>query len=276
MIKINRNGIALFLIALLMVLSACQKTKVECTKSSECLQKTCNVPKCDANKCVYSLQKNCCGNGLQDETENGKPGNKCTCPQDYGKCDGKGRVKAQGRLQNTTYLYYHCSKEDKCIFGINEKDIEIQNFPDTISAGFFKAGMLVTFNKPFDIDKDSLKIKISLDDLGKDILPPIELTKLKLFYSSELSRTEQQIAEKELQSKLISIGDEVLIEAPMNLGFRPREVEETGTFRYSIDYRYAKHVASGRSLDGLTIYTNETARNTFNSVAKPIFFVKSE
>lgn len=273
----KRSGIIFFLfIILLLVLGACQKKEVECKASSDCLQKTCYVSKCDNNKCMYNLQKNCCGNGQQDEIENGKPGDKCTCPQDYGKCEGRTKVKVGGRLQNTTYLYYYCSEDNECIFGVKEEDIEIQNFPDTISVGYFKASVLVTYNKPIDVDKDTFAFKISLDDFNKDLVPPLELTKLRLFYSSELSRAEQVVAETELDGKLTNLGDEVLIETPLNLGYRPRELEETGSFRYSIDYTYTKHVASGRAPDGSITYSDEPVRATFNSLAKPVFFVKSE
>lgn len=275
LIKIKRKYIILFLLILIVIVaSACKKEKVECTTSADCLHKTCSVSKCDQNKCSYSLQRNCCGNGLQDEIENGKPGNKCTCPQDYGKCEGKGKVKAAGRLQNTTYLYYYCNEENECIFAVKDEDIEIQNFPDTISIGFFKASMLVTYNKPTSIIKDTFKFKISLDDLSKELVPPIQLIKLKLYYSSELSRTEQLIAEKELDSKLTNIGDEVLIETPLNLGYKPREAEETGVFRYGIDYTYIKRVMAGKDINGSIIYTNEPIRTTFNSLGKPVFFVR--
>ena len=277
MIKIKGSSIILlFFIILLVAVSACEKKKVECKTSADCLQKTCYVSKCDSGKCTYNLQKNCCGNGLQDEIENGKPGNKCTCPQDYGKCEGRGRVKKAGRTENTTYLYYHCDEQNECIFGVKKEDIEIQNFPDTLNTGLFKESMLVTYNKPMDSGRDTFKFKISLDDIGKDIVPPIKLTKLKLFYSSDLSHTEQQIAEKDLDTQLTNIGDEVLIETSLNLGYKPREAEETGTFRYNIDYTYLKLTIAGKAPDGSILYTNDTVRSTFNSLGKPVFFLKSE
>ena len=277
MIKIKKNiVIFLFLVILLLALSACKKEKVECTTSADCLQKTCYISKCANNKCLYNLQRNCCGNNLQDEIENGKSGNKCTCPQDYGKCEGKGKIKKLGRSENTTYLYYHCDEQDECVFNFNDKDIEIQNFFETISVGFFKASVVITYNKPVDASKGTFKFKVSLDDTGKDLVAPVHLTKLKLLYSTELSNAEQLTAEKDLDSSLTNIGDEILIETPLNLGYKPREVEETGSIRYIIDYVYNKRVASGKTQNGTIIYTTEPVRSTFTSMSKPVFFVRSE
>src|SRR3989344_6723548 len=115
MAKANLSRIWLFLIlsALLVIISACNKEKSECKASSDCLQKACFTPKCTEGKCSQIVQRNCCGNGMQDELENGKPGNKCTCSHDYGKCEGKAKVQVMGRLQNTTYLYYFCNDQDE-------------------------------------------------------------------------------------------------------------------------------------------------------------------
>lgn len=276
MVKINRHEIFFLLALVLLVLSACAKKEVECATSADCLQKACHISRCAEDKCSYNMQTNCCGNGLQEGTENGKPGNKCSCPKDYGACEGRGRVGIGGRTQNTTYIYYHCNEKEECVFGINEKDIEIQNFYDTISIGFFKASVLVTYNKPINVNRGTFKFRISLDDAGKDIVLPVTLTKLKLFYSPDLSRAEQIISEKELDSNVANIGDEILIEAPLGLGYKPKEVEETGSFRYVIDYKYEKSIATGKAPNGSFIYSNELVRSSFNSLAKPVFFVKSE
>ena len=75
---------------------------------------------------------------------------------------------------------------------------------------------------------------------------------------------------------MANIGDEVLIEAPLGLGYKPKEVEETGSFRYVIDYKYEKRATAGKALNGSLLYSNELVRDSFNSLAKPVFFVKSE
>ena len=74
---------------------------------------------------------------------------------------------------------------------------------------------------------------------------------------------------------LETIGDQITIATNLNLDYRPQELEETGSLRYSIDYTYSKQVLS-RLQNGSNIYTEETIRGTFNSPPKSIFFVKSE
>lgn len=257
-----------------MIIAGC--TKAECKTSSDCAApKPCAIPKCEKSKCAEIQQINCCGNNIKESIENGKPGSKCTCPQDYGKCEGKGKVAIGSRTEDTRYLTYYCNADSQCVFGFDENEVFPQNFLDSINdiRGFFKVSSVLKYNTPFDISKDSFEITISLDDTNNDLVLPVQLTRMKLFFNSQYGGAEQLIADQELSSILNGVGEEAKISAIPNLGYRPKEAEESGSLRYSIDYVYTKRVLSGR-VNGTNVYNNEIARATFTAASKPIFFVR--
>ena len=272
MAKINRNILFFFLIAAIVVISGC--AKAECRTSADCLPRQCTIPKCEEKKCAYSLQPNCCGNRINESIEDGKPGNQCTCPADYGKCEGKGRVKAGARTEDAAYMRYYCSADSRCALGVDKSDITTQNFLDYISPGAFQVSSVIKYNKPFDISKDNFEFKIALENIGKETLTPIRLTRIKLLFSGESARIEQLIAEHDIDYSLNGVGDEVKINIPLNLNYRTKEVEETGSLRSIVDYTHKKQVLSGR-VDGTNIFSNETARAVFTVPIKPVFFVRS-
>ncbi len=275
MIKIKRGQIVLFLLllTLLAVLSSCAKP--ECKANSDCASKTCYIPKCEDKKCSYAMQRNCCGNRINESTENGMAGGKCTCPQDYGKCEGIGKVKRGSRTEDAAYVRYFCDENSHCVFGIDEQEVIQQNLLDTVNTGFFKISSIVSYSKPFRVAADSFDLSISLDDAGKDLVFPVVLTKIHLLYNGENARVEQLIAEKDVNAPLSFIGDKVLISIPLTFNYKPQELEEQGSFRYSVDYTYNKRVPSGKAPDGTTLHTEETVRSTFNTPSKPVFLVRS-
>ena len=268
----NKKVLLLLLVASLIIVSSC--AKAECKTSSDCLSKQCTLSKCENKKCVYTLGRDCCGNGVKDSVEDGKPGTQCTCPADYGKCEGKGKVKIGSRVEDAAYVHYYCGRDGRCTLGVESKDISPQNFLDAISLGYFKASSVVRYNKPFDVSKDFFELKITLDDASKDLVFPIKITNIKLLFSGD-SRTELLIAEENLDTSISNVGDTVAINAPLNLDYKPQEAEEAGSARYTLDYTYTKRIPDGRAPDGTTIYTQELAREKFNSPSKQVFFVKS-
>ena len=275
MIKINKSHVLLIALfaATLIVISGCAKP--ECRTSADCTPKTCSLSRCDSGKCAYAPQSSCCGNQVKESVESGKPGNQCTCPSDYGKCEGNGKIKIGSREEDAQYVKYYCSADNQCVLGVEKKDVAPQNFLDLINTGFFKASSVIKYEKPFDAGKDTFEFTITLDDIGKDLILPIFLTKSKILYSSEYARAEQLIAEKGIDSVLNGVGDKSSISMPMTLSYKSQEIEEIGSIRYSIDYTYKKQVASGRKPSGENIYTNETVRATFTAPVKPIFLFRS-
>jgi len=272
MVKINRNVLFLFLIAAIVIISGC--AKAECRTSADCQSRLCTISKCEGKKCIYDLQRNCCGNRVNESIEDGKPGNQCTCSADYGKCQGNGKVKIGVRTEDAVYAHYYCNADNRCVLGVEKNDVIPQNFLDLVNSGTFQASSVIKYNKPFDIAKDNFEFKITLDNIGAETVLPIRLTKIKLLFSGESARIEQLIAEHDLDYSLNGVGDEVKINAPLNLNYRPQEVEETGSLRYIIDYTHKKQVLSGR-VNGTNQFVNEVVRAVFTAPAKPVFFVRS-
>jgi len=275
MVKIKKSHLLFLLLAVsIIALSSCAKP--ECKTSADCLSKACAIAKCESKKCVYASQSNCCGNQVKEAIENGKPGNQCTCPADYGKCEGKGKIKIGSRIEDAQYVKYYCNIDNQCALGVERKDIAPLNFLDSISIGFFKASSVAKYNKPFDTSRDIFEFSITFDDASKDLILPILLTKAKILYSSDYARAELLIAEKELNAVLNGVGDKATINLPLTLSYKPQEFEELGSIRYSIDYTYKKQVLTGKTVNGTNIYSNETVRATFTAPVKPVFFVRSE
>lgn len=275
MIKIKKNCaiIFLFLVILTLTLSSCVP-KSECKSNSDCSSRTCFLSKCESRKCSYSLVRNCCGNKLKEELEDGKPGNQCTCPSDFGVCGGKAKIKYGSRTEDAVYVHSYCDN-DKCAYGVEKKDITTQNILDPIVSSSFKASSIIKYNKPFDAGKDVFEFKIVLDDTREGIILPVELTKLRLFYSSPYSKAELLVAEQDLNKALNNIGDGLLISLPLNLGYKPNEVEETGSIKYTIDYNYVRQIPNGKLPDGTVLYKEETNRDRFTSSGKQVFFVRT-
>lgn len=257
----------------MVIVSSCSKP--ECKTSADCSSRTCTLSKCEDSKCVYTLQRNCCGNRINESIENGKPGSQCTCPADYGKCEGKAKIRIGSRLEDAAFAHYYCNADSQCVLGIEKKDIAPLNVLDSINLGFLKASSVVKYNKPFDASRDSFEFKITLDDAGKDLVLPVRLTKVKLLYSSEYTRSELLIAEKDIDAVLNGIGDYAVINLPLTLNYKPQELEEAGSVRYSMDYAYTRQVLSGKTINGTNLYNNETKRDSFTAPAKPVFFVRS-
>ena len=276
MIKISFNKPLLFLLLVisLLILSSCEKA--ECKASSDCSSRICTISKCEDKKCVYAAQPNCCGNRINESIESGKPGNKCTCPQDYGKCEGKPKVKAGSRVEDAVYARYYCDYNNECVLGVEKKDVLPQNVLDIVNTGFFKASSVLKYNKPFDMSSDVFELKITLDDTHKDLVLPVKITGVRILFTGDYSRSELLIAEKSFENPLNSIGESTTISVPLNLGYRPQEAEESGLMRYAIDYSYTKEVPSGKAPSGDTLYNEETSREKFNSPTKQAFFVRAD
>lgn len=275
MIKIKANKIILFSLFVVVIFLVASCSKAECKVSSDCIQKTCAISKCENKKCVYTMQQNCCGNRINETFENGKPGDKCTCPADYGKCEGKGQVKKGLKTETAVYAHYLCNDQERCVLGVESQDVSPQNFLDTASFGYFKTSNVIKYNKPFDINNDNFELKVNLDDGHKDLVLPVKITNVKILFNGEFSKSELLIAEQEMDESIDSIGSSATMTIPLNLDYKPREVEESGLLRYSIDFSYTKNVPKGKDSNGNLLYDEESARERFTSPTKQIFLVKS-
>ena len=273
----KRGRIGIFyssIILSLLLIASCSKP--ECEKTLDCPRRNCQLARCSQEKCFYEAQKNCCGNRLNESIEDGMKGGKCTCPQDYGKCEGKPKIKVGARWEDTAYLHYFCNEKQECILGIENKDLAVQNFLDQIDTYYFKMSSIPKFIKPFDVNSNQFEFRISLDEAHEELVFPVRVTKLKVLYSSQNARVEQLIADRDLDIFFNQVGDGALVNTFLNLQYRPKEYEELGSFRYSIDFTFEKKVPTGRTAQGEKTYAIEPDRVTYNSPSKPIFLVRSE
>ncbi|MEK6943725.1 MAG: hypothetical protein AABX00_06710 [Nanoarchaeota archaeon] len=269
-----RSKIILFSLIVVLLLASCSKP--ECEKNTDCVSANkCVAARCADEKCAYTSKENCCGNEAKDKIEDGKPGNSCTCPSDYGKCDGIGKVKSGSRTIDATYAHYYC-QNNECILGVETDDKSAQNFLDSINVFYFKASSVLAYTKPFDMSSDYFELTLTLDDVNKDLELPIKLTRINMLYTSPSTKSEQLIAEQQLANSIIRIGQQVFLRVPLNLDYRPQEIEETGSLRYVLDYSYTKRVPNGKNADGSTIYSTEQVREKFTSPTKQVLFVRSE
>ncbi len=272
-LKSKKTALFLVLAILAIVLASC--SKAECKSQSDCASKKCSTARCSDSKCVYTQRANCCGNLVREANEDGKPGDKCTCPEDYGKCEGSADIKVGSKTMGAAYARYYCDADEKCVFGVDEKAVSQQSILNAINVGFFKASAVLRYNKPFVIGKDAIEIRITVDDASKDLSFPIQLNKVKILYTGSSSRIEQLVAEHELADSFGSIGEEIVVRAPLNMGYKPQEIEESGSFRFAIDYVYSKRVAQGK-VDGQTQYVEEQVRATYTSSPSPVYLVRAD
>lgn len=260
MFKIKSKYVIIAFLIFIVLISGCKK--VECKVNADCSSKKCNTVKCLDKKCQYSPVLNCCGNAVCEEPEE----NKCTCDIDCGKCEGKGKLTIRNRQYDATYLKYLCNVENKCVLGVDEKDITEIKLVDERDIGFFVLETQTTFNKPFNVLQDKFKFQIKLKDVREDLIPPVKITNI------QLKEGEILFGEKTLNKELNSVGDIINTEIPVD--YRPTEIEEERTLSYKLDYEYTKKVKTTRNEDGSWNYENQVVRDSYEKrFSSKVFFV---
>ncbi len=175
-------------IALLLILSSCGSDSEDraetCKKSSDCKyagkDKKAYTAKCEDKECTYAPKPGVCGNGKCDKEEGETL---CNCAKD---CPDKERkiTKCEGKVANSEYLEYKCDKKQQCVIEITgQKQVPLKS--ETLEfkqRNIMQAKVLLTYSypEPFNIDSDTLNLKLKLDeDLGADevTLKQIQLIK---------------------------------------------------------------------------------------------------
>ncbi len=238
--------------------------KTECDISSDCLsQGTCQVVNCVDNKCVSSMVPNCCGNGLKEDIENGKPGNKCTCPQDYGECEGKltyteiDPIYGNENTYEAQYLEYFCDSRQRCIKGISPDNIQQTRLVDTRDTGYFMYDVITMFNKPVNIRKDSFRFDVELKNtLDETVILPIKITKVLVKAGQDF------IGEARPSDAILShIGSIATISVPIQ--YQTKKIEEVKQLSYHIDFEYTIRQQSGYDADGNIKYEDKIQRKSY-------------
>ena len=241
--------------------------KAECKKDSDCLSTTGQKVSCIDKQCKSTLIPNFCGNDKKEETEDGKPGNKCTCPQDYGKCEGRLKIGEGRRAIDSKFLMYHCDNE-VCVLGVPEEDVREITLLDERDFNLFKWETTVTYNEPFDVKKDAFSFKIYVADDSDDIVFPIKLNRI-ILRDGELI-----FGEKQIELSLDAVEESITFEAPVS--FNLEEPEEVKRLSYKINYEHEKRVRDQRLDDGTYSYKNELVRDDYEKrFTTKINFVRS-
>ncbi|TKJ40226.1 hypothetical protein CEE37_07835 [candidate division LCP-89 bacterium B3_LCP] len=248
----------------ILLISGC---KGECKLKSDCIPKECTIVNCINKNCQYTNIKNCCGNRLKEEIEDGKPGNKCTCPADYGRCEGKGKIQVGSRTYDAQYLKYIC-ENNKCVLGVDKDDLKELTLLDERDFSYFKLETLTTFNKPFDTRKDSFHFRIRLKDINDELVLPVKINKIILRDGEVL------FGEKNVEQVLNGIGDKIIVKVPVTYDLE--QLEEQRGLSYKMDYEYTKKVKDQRLENGSYTFKEELVRDDYeNKFQTKIFFVKS-
>lgn len=265
MFKIKSKYLVIAFLILIVFISSC--AKAECKVNSDCSSRKCATVSCTDKKCQYTTISNCCGNKLKEDIENGNPGNECTCPEDYGKCEGKGKVEIGSRTYDTQYLKYLC-ENNKCVLGVDNADVKELTLLDERDFKYFKIETLTTFNRPFDTRKDYFNFRITLKDTNDELAPPVKINKIILKDGEIL------FGEKNVDLVLNSIGDKITVRVPVTYGLE--QLEEQRGLSYKMDYEYTKKVKDQRLENGSYTYNEELVRDDYeNRFQTKIFFVKS-
>ncbi len=257
-----------FLLILSLLLAACAPSGTQsCKASSDCTSKQCQSASCTGKECSYAPQSNCCGNGKKDPIEGTKPGNECTCPQDYGVCEGAAKVSIGGsRAEDAVYVKRHCSAMQECIMGVDPKDLKPITLLDEGRLASFDIEITTTINQPFRVPTDSLSFRIRLKDAKEEVIYPIKFTHISLRDGEIL------YGEKDVSAVLGGIGDIATFSVP--LIYSMGQPEENRRIGYKMDYEYTLNTQN-RDSSGNLLTTPKTMRESLeNRFGTPLIFAQ--
>jgi len=266
--KIRKSHFLFFvlLISASFLLSSC--AKAECKANADCQAQFGKDAACIDKQCKYTPKSNFCGNGIKDAIENGKQGNKCTCPADYGKCEGKGKIKRYDIEYDTQYLAYYCDERERCVFGVDKKDARPIDLIDERELEEFTIETKMTFNRPFDGKKDYFNFRVTLKDASQELVLPVKILKATVLGGEVL------FGELQSEGLLNGIGDTANMQIPLT--YVPEQIEEEKSLSYKIDYEYKvkeqQRLANGSYIDSVSA----PKRNSFERAFREnVFLVKS-
>jgi len=246
--------LAILTIAVLVISGCTSSSKTQCKLDSDCASKTCYSSSCSEGKCSYAAKENCCGDKKKDATENNKPGNECTCPQDYGACEKTVRIGEGSKAYDAKYLQQYCSGE-RCILGVPQEKIRPITLIDDRDFKTFKLESTTTYNDPFDISEDGIAFRFTVTDDSQDIRFPIKLTKILLTDGDVV------LGEKQADLFLDGVGDAETTSVP--LSYVPKEKEEQHGLTFKISYEYNKRVKVKTLPNGTIEYRFDLTREEY-------------
>ncbi|HLC65394.1 MAG TPA: hypothetical protein VJI46_04700 [Candidatus Nanoarchaeia archaeon] len=262
-IKLSSVLIVVLLFFVVLLISGCS----ECSEAEDCPPAaTCKTAVCDDGKCATTAVKDCCGNGIEDAKEDGKTGNKCTCPEDYGECKGKASMLVRNKKIDATYLEQGC-EDDECVYKIDESRVKRTDLAFERELSYFTFDVLVTYNNPFTVNKDKVEVSLKLKDEKPDLVYPIEITAIRLIEGQTLFGGKDGLA-----GKFSQIGEVFSVQIPIT--YESALIEEERSATLKVDYEYKKRIRTTKNPDGTYNYIEELVRDSFESkLGKKIFFL---
>lgn len=229
--KIRFLLICSFIIVIILMSGCSKKTgTLSCKSDSDCPDKNCMVKLCENRNCYYNPIPNCCGNGIKEEIEDGMPGNKCSCPQDYGKCVGS----------VNEYLEYKCTDYLKCVIDVKTQtsltktsNIDLPEISLTVDS---------VFKQPFNLKRDTLDIEILVTDI-KDYVSGFKIINIELLMKEKRTQL-RSLGKKQVGKYLWGVGDK--IDEGLILNFvTDEDLGELKNLMLKLDYQYERISKSG-------------------------------
>lgn len=202
------------------------KTNLDCKVSGSCVDSY----SCNDGTCRTNFKDNCCGNGQPENIEDGKVGNSCTCPQDWGKC----KINAS---MDSSYFESSCVN-DVCATDVKEDLVTVEKINKVVNLKAFDVSMNVQFDKPFNIKHSEFGIELELTNKLETTFEP-KITNIQLV--SMIGRTQVVLAEKELNKVLWSVGSK--IDENLFVTYKPEKSNIDLPLSVVISYEYTKKVA---------------------------------
>ncbi|MGV8171465.1 MAG: hypothetical protein ACP5OA_02105 [Candidatus Woesearchaeota archaeon] len=165
----------------------------KCNSDTDCVNmlnktlKTCTGTICVSRVCRIVPTANCCGNNITEEIENGLPGNKCSCPKDYGICNATIKyMDATNRLTTAKYILRKCvDNECKIVYDDSlQRDAEFFNI---WNGQGFRINIYVRYSNPFYGDNNIMQIETKLSDYDPVLIkPPIIINEIRLMEGTKI------------------------------------------------------------------------------------------
>jgi hypothetical protein len=214
----------------------------ECQKNDDCTAvfasrgmtaTKCQIPTCISNMCAMDTKAQCCGNGLLESTEDGRPGNKCTCPADHGICEPAVSFEtARGTFYEAKYFRRTCNSENSCVTeNVNELQRNNEFFNSFTGTGF-TLNIYVKYKTPFDKGNSQFDVEFKLSQLDPtQVQPPISINEIRIMDGTNVL----------VRASPVMTFNNVLDTADYNLVINDYSIvypEEIKTVTLSIDYEY--------------------------------------
>jgi hypothetical protein len=194
------------------------------------------------------LKPECCGNNVTEALEDGKKGNSCTCPEDYGACNPTITIERElGQYYEAKYIRRECDKNLNCV-AVNINELQRSNeFFNTFLESGFTLNIYVRYKTPFDKGNSKFDVEFKLSDADPNLVQlPVKINEIRIMDNANvLVRTSPNMEFDEvmdIETYTLVINDYSIVNA-----------EEIKTVTLSIDYEYTPMVDETDPITGITV-----------------------